>query len=78
MKSIAFPNIFNSVDTNIFSNQEATKSNLHLILATEFESLFGDPGYGCGLQQFLFEQNNPIVRDLMIDRIYDTIKLYIP
>lgn len=78
MQSIAFPNILNSVNTNMFYDHEATKSNLKLILQTELESLYGDPGYGCGLKKFLFEQNNPIVRDLIIDKIYNTIKTYIP
>jgi phage baseplate assembly protein W len=51
---------------------------LRLILLTELKSLFGDPGYGCGLKKFLFEQNSPIVRDLIVDKIYNTIRTYIP
>lgn len=78
MISIAFPNILNQVSTNVFTDQQATKSNLRLILMTELNSLFGDPGYGCGLKKFLFEQNSPIVRDLIIDKIYNTIRTYMP
>lgn len=78
MQSIAFPNILNSVNTNIFNDHEATLSNLKLILQTEIQSLYGDPGYGCGLKKFIFEQNNAIARDLIIDKIYNTIKTYIP
>jgi hypothetical protein len=50
MKSIAFPDILGHVNTSVFSDHEATISNLKLILATELKSLFGDPGYGCGLK----------------------------
>lgn len=78
MQSIAFPDILNFVNTNIFNDHEATKSNLKLILQTEIQSLYGDPGYGCGLKKFLYEQNNIIARDLIIDKIYNTIKTYIP
>ena len=78
MKSIAFPNILGPVNTKIFTDNDATISNLRLILSTELKSLFGDPGYGCGLKRFLFEQNSPIVRDLLIDKIYNTIRVYIP
>lgn len=78
MVSIAFPNILNYTNTNLFEDHTATKSNLRLILSTELNSLFGDPEYGCGLKKFLFEQNTPIVHDLIIDKIYDTIRIYIP
>lgn len=78
MVSIAFPNILNSANTNLFNDKDATKSNLRLILLTELKSLFGDPGYGCGLKKFLFEQNSPIIRDLIVDKIYNTIRTYIP
>ena len=78
MQSIAFPDILGSVNTYVFNDHEATKSNLKLILQTELQSLYGDPGYGCGLKRFLFEHNNVIARDLIIDKIYNTIRIYIP
>ena len=40
--------------------------------------MYGDPGYGCGLKKFIFEHNNVIARDLIIDKIYNTIRVYIP
>ena len=55
----------------LYEDNTATKSNLKLILSTELKSLFADPEYGCGLKKFLFEQNSPIVHDLIIDKIYD-------
>ena len=78
MQSIAFPNILNQVNVNVFQDHEATKSNLKLILQTEIQSLYGDPGYGCGLKKFIFEHNNAIARDLIIDKIYNTIRTFIP
>lgn len=66
------------MNTKIFQDHEATKSNLKLILQTEIQSLYGDPGYGCGLKKFIFDHNNVIARDLIIDKIYNTIRTYIP
>lgn len=78
MISIAFPDFLGPVNTKVYSDNVATKSNMKLILNTELNSLFGDPGYGCGLKQHLFEQNSTILHDLIVDKIYNAIRTYIP
>ena len=78
MYSIAFPNIFSSESVNLFKDREATMSNLKLILATELNSLFGDPGYGCALMQTIFSQSDSILKEIVIDEIYSCISFYIP
>ena len=70
--------MFTSSKTLLVSDHEATFQNLKLLLESERESLFGDPYFGVLLKRFLYEKNNLILRDLVIDEIYTAIKTYIP
>lgn len=78
MKSIAFPNMFSNTSTNIISDHEATVSNLKLLLYSSKKSLFGDPYFGTNLKKLTFDQNNNVLRDLVIDDIYTSILTFIP
>lgn len=78
MRSIAFPNIFNNTTTNIVTDKDATMTNLKLLLGSEKGSLLGDPYFGTNLKKLLFEQNNYILRDLLIDEIYLAILNFMP
>ena len=61
MRSIRFPNMFNTNNTNTISDFDATKQNLILLLHCEKGELFGDPYYGIRLKRYLFDQNNYIL-----------------
>ena len=80
MYSISFPNMFSPDGTKvkIVENHEATTSNLKLALSATKSSLLGDPDFGSLLKAKLFEQNTPILQDLVIDDIYSTIITFIP
>lgn len=84
MYSLSFPindtdkDIFSSASTNLLKDHEATKSNLYLLLHTWKNSLFGDPYFGTNLKKFIYEQNNTILRDLVIDDIYTSIITFMP
>ncbi|MBO5712098.1 MAG: hypothetical protein J6R47_04600 [Acholeplasmatales bacterium] len=80
MYSFAWPNIFssNNVSINLLEDKAAVKSNLLLLLNSERLSLFGDPYFGAALKQVIFQPNNNIVVDLIIDELYTTICTYIP
>lgn len=78
MKSIAFPKMFNSSSTNIISDREATENNLKLLLLSEQNELLGDPYFGTGLKKYIYEQNNPVLRDMLVDNIYTAIALFMP
>ena len=78
MNSIAFPKMFESARTLVFQDHEATLSNLKLLLASERTSLLGDPYFGTILKRVLFEQNDAILRDLIIDEIYTSIITFMP
>lgn len=79
MRSIMFPNMFKSNSTNVTtSSLQATKQNTKLLLYSEKGSLFGDPYFGIRLKRYIFDQNNYILKDILIDEIYTQLALFIP
>lgn len=78
MRTISFPKMFTSYGTLIFDNPESIKSSLRLLLLSDKGSLFGDPYYGSNLKKLIYDQNNQILRDIVIDDIYTTILTFMP
>lgn len=78
MYSIAFPEMFSSAKTNLVKDKDATLSNMKLLLASWKKSLFGDPYFGTRLKTFIYEQNNIVLQDLIIDDIYVSLKQFMP
>lgn len=81
MRSIVFPKMFNTNSTNVTKSTEylkATKQNAILTLHCEKGELFGDPYFGLQLKHYLFDQNNYVLRDAIIDQIYVQLALFIP
>lgn len=78
MISIAFPNILNDTHTNLVKDHQATVSNLMLVLMSTKNSLFGDPYFGSNIQKLMFEQNDVVLKDIVIDDIYSAIKEFVP
>ena len=81
MRSLSFPKMFNSISTQVLDdsdNQAATKSNLNLLIKSWKTSLFGDPYFGTNLKRLLFEPNNQVLKDLIIDDIYTSIIAFMP
>lgn len=78
MYSIAFPKMFGSSRTLLLKDHDAIKSNLRLLLVSEKTALFGDPYFGTELKKVIFEQNNSIIKDLVIDEIYENIITFMP
>lgn len=78
MYSIAFPNMLSSAKVNLVKDREATKSNLRLLLLSPKYSLLGDPYFGNLLLTYLYEQNNTVLRDIIIDEIYMCITTFMP
>jgi len=78
MKSIEFPRMLNSNSTRIQKDLDATKQNAILLLKSEKGELFGDPFFGIRLKKYLFNQNNVILKDIIIDEIYTQLALFMP
>lgn len=78
MYSFSFPNMLSSARSNLIEDHNAIKSNLILLLSSDKTSLFGDPFFGTDLKRFIFEQNNKVIKDLIIDEIYEDIITFMP
>lgn len=78
MKSIDFPKMFNSMSTKIISDKDATTQNLKNLLMSESKELSGDPDFGVTLRRYFFEQNNYVLRDILIDEIYTKVSTFMP
>ena len=78
MKSIAFPEMFNRTTTNTVFDYDATLQNIKLLLWSEKGELFGDPYYGTGLRRYLYDQNDNVLQDILLDDIYTALVLFIP
>ena len=78
IKSIAFPNMFTRTSTNFVTDKEATFHNLKYLILSEKGELFGDPFYGVGLKKYLFDQNDTIIKDLVLYDMYTAIATFMP
>ena len=78
MKSIQFPDMFTRTVTNTVEDYDATLQNLKMLLWSEKGELFGDPEFGTGLKRYLYDQNDAILKDLLIDDIYTDIANFMP
>ena len=81
MRSIHFPHMFNTNSTRVWKSSEhlnATKQNTKLVLYSERGELIGYPYFGLMLRHFMFDQNNYILRDQIIDMIYTQLAIFIP
>ena len=76
--SFSFPNMFSAGSTKIKYDRDATEQNLLLLLMSTKQSLFGDPNYGTNIKKLMFEQNNHILRDIIIDDIQSNIAIFLP
>ena len=52
--------------------------NTKLLLNCTRGELFGDPYFGLMLKKFMFDQNNYVLKDAIIDMIYTQLALFIP
>lgn len=78
MNSISFPKMFNNSSTNVVEDRDATIQNLRLLFLSNRGEFFGDPYYGTIFKRLLFEQNNVILKDIVVDAIYTAILQFMP
>lgn len=79
MNVIRFPKLFeNNVTSIITDDANATLQSMHLLVGSEAETLFGDPEFGLKIRRFAFDQNNYILKDILIDEIYSKIITFMP
>lgn len=79
IKSIQFPDMLSSGGLSQFvTEKRATEQNLKYLLLSTKKTLLGDPYFGVNLRNLIFERNNVILRDLVIDDIFTAISIYMP
>jgi len=78
MNCLAWPKIFKGNATTILTDKEASKKCLHLLLLSEAREFFGDPDFGIKLKKYTFDQNNYILKDILIDELYTKIRTFCP
>jgi phage baseplate assembly protein W len=78
VNSINFPTIFSGTRTLLKEDSAATLQNIHLLLESCKGELFGDPEFGAKLKRYIYEQNNFILRDIIIDELLVCLQNYIP
>lgn len=81
MRSIKFPKMFNSTNTEVWKStehKEATMQNILTLLSSYRNELLGDPYFGTKIKQYFFEQNSYILKDVIIDMIYNSLATFIP
>lgn len=79
MNVIRFPKIFNNNATAIITDpNQCVLQSVYLLINSEINSLLGDPGFGVRLKKYFFEQNNYILRDILIDDIYTQLCTFLP
>jgi hypothetical protein len=81
MRSLKFPKMFGINSSEVWTSseyKEATKQNCSLTLYSVRDSLLGDPYFGNTLKRYLFEQNNYILKDIIVDIIYAQIVTFMP
>lgn len=78
MYSISFPDMISNTNTKLVKDHDATASNLLLLLQSDKYSLLGDPYFGTNIKKLLFDQNNQVLKDVVIDDIYTAIATFMP
>lgn len=78
MNSIAFPKMIKNNHVQTVSDYNATLQNMKLLLGSEKGEFRFDPFFGIRLKRYLFEQNNPVLMDVLIDEIYEQLVIFMP
>lgn len=76
--SFSFPDMIdnNSGGYKYIDDKESIKQNLRLLLLSKKTELLGDPYFGTNLQRLIFDPNDIIIKDLVVDEIYNVIKIF--
>ena len=81
MRSYKFPKMFQSNGSRIWKAEEhgkATRQNAILLLHSERGEFECDPYFGILLKHYLFNQNNYILKDILVDTIYTQLVIFLP
>lgn len=78
IKSISFPEMLNHNRVQLVEDYDATLQNIKTVLGSEKGEFKFDPYFGIRLKRYMFEQNNFVLQDLLLDEIYEQLVTFIP
>lgn len=78
MNAIRFPDMISSNKSAMVYDRDATLQNMKTLLLSSKCTLLGDPNFGSNLEKLLFESNNIILQDVIIDDVFTVITAYMP
>lgn len=78
VRSIAFPKMINHNRVQTVEDHDATLQNIKLVLGSEKGEFKFDPYFGIRLKRYMFEQNNFVLQDLLLDEIYEQLVTFVP
>ena len=78
MNSLSFPDMFTTTSTLVVRDRDASAQDLKLLLASETGELFGDPFFGVRTKKYTFNQNNYVLRDVLVDEIFTKLRVFAP
>lgn len=78
MNAVNFPEMLKNNKTSMIFDRKATEQNLYNLLMSEKNTMLGDPFFGDNLHRMLFEKNNYVIRDIVLDDIYEAITTFMP
>lgn len=77
IKSISFPKMLNHNRVQLVEDYDATLQNIKTVLGSEKGEFKFDPYFGIRLKRYMFEQNNFVLQDLLLDEIYEQLVTFI-
>lgn len=79
MNSIKFPNMFNTCNTNVVrDSRDASLQCIRLLMYSEKGEFIYDPFFGIRLRRVMFEPNNDVLKDILVDEIYTQLQVFAP
>ena len=78
MNAVSFPDMISNNSTNIITDEDATLQNLKYLILSSKNTLFGDPYFGTNLKKLIFDRNNAVLRDIVIDDLFTAITTFMP
>ena len=78
LNSIAFPKMFNTSTTLTVKGHDATAQDMLLLFYSDKGELKGDPFFGIRLKRFMYNQNNQVLEQVLIDEIYSQLLVFMP
>lgn len=82
MNTISFPKMFDvnnsKLSTNLSYNYKSIHESLTSLMLTSPGELLGDPAYGCGIKQQLFDIKSDVNVNVLKNTIVQAINKYMP